>query len=99
MTDDKLKEITRSMTYSFPQLGDNILKKATLVMICKNSGCTRPLVVTGNTPRSTILSCPKHGKRKYNQRDWLDITGSTMVEFRKVGISEFSKVGINAKES
>lgn len=83
---DPLKEITRSMTYTVPQLGDHILKHAKLVMICKNKGCAKPLTVTGITKHKVVYSCPEHGKRNYAQFDWLDITGSTMLEFRKVGL-------------
>jgi hypothetical protein len=85
MTEDKLEAITRSMTYSVPQLGDNVLKHATLVMVCKNKGCYKPVTVTDLLPNRVIYSCPDHGQRKYNQFDWLDITGSTMLQFRKVG--------------
>lgn len=83
---DQLKEITRSMTYKYPQLGDNVLKFAKLVMVCKNKGCYKPVTVTDVTAKQVIYSCPEHGRRKYDQFDWLDITGSTMLEFRKVGL-------------
>lgn len=86
MNEDQLEAITRSMTYTVPQLGDNCLKNAKLVMICKNKGCYKPVVVTDITPNRVIYSCPEHGPRKYNQFEWLDITGSTMIEFRKVGL-------------
>ena len=86
MSRDQLKEITESMTYTTPQLGDNVLKHAKLVMVCKNKGCHKPITVTEITELRVIYSCPEHGPRKYDQFDWMDITGSTMLEFRKVGL-------------
>lgn len=84
---DPLKEITRSMTYTVPQLGDNVLKHAKLVRICKNRGCARPVFVSEiyEDARGVRYTCPEHGIRNRQQMDWMDITGSTMIEFRKVG--------------
>jgi len=88
MNDDPLKQITRSMTYTTPKLGDNILKFAKLIRICGNTGCARPIYVTeiDNITGRIKYTCPDHGDRKSNQMDWMDITGSTMLEFRKVGL-------------
>ena len=88
MNRDQLKEITRFMTYTVPQLGDNVLKYAKLVRICKNVGCAKHVCVTDidNKTGRTKYSCPVHGDRKFGQMDWMDITGSTMLEFRKVGL-------------
>ena len=85
---DPLKEITQSMTYTIPQLGDNVLRNAKLLRICKNRGCARPVFVSKIHIRTgrTEYSCPEHGKRNRQQMDWLDVTGSTMIEFRKVGL-------------
>jgi hypothetical protein len=87
---DPLKEITRSMTYTIPQLGDNVLKHAKLARICKNIGCAKLVFVSQVYVRSGRVdySCPKHGLRNFGQMDWMDITGSTMIEFRKVGLHE-----------
>lgn len=85
---DPLKEITKSMTYTIPQIGDNVLKHAKLIRICKNVGCAKPVYVTEvayGTGRTTY-HCPNHGKRTLHQMSWMDITGSTMIEFRKVGL-------------
>ena len=74
------------MNVKYPEKGDNILKKATLVMVCKNKGCTRVLTIEDTTKKGIVVYCPEHGKRKFDQRDWLDITGSTMLEFKQVGL-------------
>ena len=42
--EDPLKNITRSMTYTIPQLGDNVIKNAKLIRICKNVGCAKPVL-------------------------------------------------------
>lgn len=88
LSKDPLKAITQSMTYTIPQLGDNVLKFAKLVRICKNVGCTKPVFVSQVYVRSGKVeySCPEHGLRNRQQMDWMDITGSTMLEFRKVGL-------------
>lgn len=85
---DPLEEITHSMTCTIPQLGDNVLKHAKLLRICKNVGCAKPVFVSQVYVRSgkNDYSCPVHGKRNRAQLDWMDITGSTMIEFRKVGL-------------
>lgn len=87
---DPLKEITHSMTYTVPQLGDNVLKHAKLIRICKNVGCAKPVFVSQVCVRTgrTEYTCPVHGRRNFGQLDWMDITGSTMIEFRKVGLHE-----------
>jgi hypothetical protein len=85
---DPLKEITESMRYTIPQLGDNVLKHAKLVRVCKTKGCYRPVFVSYIDPKTGRIdySCKKHGKRNRQQMDWLDATGSTMIEFRRVGL-------------
>ncbi len=85
---DPLERITKSMTYRVPQLGDNALRTAILIRICKNIGCAEKVLVSKIYVRSGRVeySCPKHGKRNRAQMDWMDITGSTMLEFRKVGL-------------
>ena len=85
---DQIKEITRSMTYTIPQLGDNVIKRARLIRICKNVGCAKPVFVSKVYTRSGRVdySCPEHGKRNRAQMKWMDITGSTMLEFRQVGL-------------
>ncbi len=85
---DPLEKITASMTYTIPQLGDNVIKNAKLMRICKTRGCARPVFISQVYVRTGRLeySCPKHGKRNRIQMDWMDITGSTMLEFRKVGL-------------
>ena len=88
MSNEPLKDITRSMTYTIPQVGDNVLKHAKLIRICKNIGCAKPVYVTVvefGTGKATY-HCPVHGKRNWSQMTWMDITGSTMIEFRKVGL-------------
>ena len=88
MTEDKMKSITRSMTYTIPQVGDNVLKHAKLARFCKNIGCGKLVyiaVVEFGTGKATY-HCPDHGKRNLHQMKWMDITGSTMIEFRKVGL-------------
>ncbi len=87
---DPLERISRSMTYRVPQLGDNVIKQARLIRICKNLGCARPVVVSEVYVRSGRVeySCPTHGVRNRAQMDWMDVTGSTMLEFRKVGLHE-----------
>ena len=85
---DPLKNITRSMTHSIPQLGDNVLRNAKLIRICKNVGCAKPVYVTEINNRTGRIkyTCPVHGLRNFAQMEWMDITGSTMIEFRKVGL-------------
>ena len=85
---DSLKEITHSMTYTIPQLGDNVIKRARLIRICKNRGCAKPVFVSQIYVRSGRVeyTCPEHGKRNRANMDWMDVTGSTMLEFRKVGL-------------
>lgn len=85
---DPLEEITRSMTYTIPQLGDNVLRQAKLIRICKNVGCAKPVFVSQVYVKSGRVdySCPDHGKRNRRQMKWMDVTGSTMLEFRKVGL-------------
>ena len=88
MSHEPLKDITRSMTYTIPQVGDNVLKHAKLIRTCKNVGCGRPVYVTVvafGTGKATY-HCPEHGIRNRSQMFWMDITGSTMLEFRKVGL-------------
>ena len=87
---DPLERITASMTYRIPQLGDNVIKSARLIRICKTQGCAKPVFVSRIYVRSGRIdySCPVHGKRNRNQMDWMDVTGSTMLEFRKVGLHE-----------
>ena len=86
----KLKKLenTASMTYTIPQLGDNIIKNAKLIRICKNQGCAKPVYVSKVYVQSGRIeyTCQEHGKRNRAQMDWMDITGSTMLEFRKVGL-------------
>ena len=88
MSRDQLKEITRSMTYTVPQLGDNVLRHAKLIRICKNVGCAKPVFVSHIEPDTgrVTWTCPEHGKRNRQQMDETDITGSAMLEFRKVGL-------------
>jgi len=83
---DPLKEITQSMTYTVPELGDNVLRNAKLLRICKNAGCAKPVVVSKIDVETGRVeySCPEHGRRNRQQMRWSDVTGSTMVEFRKV---------------
>ena len=85
---DPLQEITKSMTYTIPQLGDNIIKNAKLIRICKTRGCAKPVYVSKVYVRSGRIDyhCPEHGKRNRSQMDWMDVTGSTMLVFRKVGL-------------
>lgn len=85
---DPLEVITASMTYTVPQLGDNIIKNAKLIRICKTRGCAKPVFISKVYNRSGRIeySCPEHGKRNFAQMDWMDITGSTMLVFRKVGL-------------
>jgi hypothetical protein len=85
---DPLKEITRSMTYTIPELGDNVIKNAKLIRICKTRGCAKPVFISKVYVRSGRVeyTCPEHGKRNRAQMDWMDITGSTMLVFRKVGL-------------
>lgn len=85
--EDPLEEITKSMSYTVPKLGDNVLKFGKMVRVCKTKGCYIPLFVSEICKNGAIrYSCPKHGLRNRQQMDWLDITGSTMIEFRKVGL-------------
>ena len=88
MSGDHTEEINRSMTYTIPQLGDNVLRNAKLIRICKNRGCAKPVFVSQVYVRSGKVdyTCPVHGLRNRQQLDWMDITGSTMLEFRKVGL-------------
>ena len=88
MSGDHTEEINRSMTYTIPQLGDNVLRNAKLLRICKNVGCAKPVFVSQIYVRSGKVdyTCPVHGLRNRQQLDWMDITGSTMIEFRKVGL-------------
>jgi len=83
---DPLERITASMTYTVPKLGDNVIKSAVMIRICKNRGCARPVFVSHIYSKSGRVeySCPEHGKRNRATMDWMDITGSTMLEFRKV---------------
>ena len=85
---DPLQAITASMTYTVPQLGDNIIKNAKLIRICKTRGCAKPVFVSQVYEETGRIdyTCPDHGKRNIAQMDWMDITGSTMLEFRKAGI-------------
>ena len=85
---DQLEEITKSMTYTTPKLGDNIIKHAKLARICKNVGCAELVYVTDINDKTGRIkySCPVHGERKFSQMEWMDITGSTMLVFRKVGL-------------
>lgn len=85
---DSLEEITQSMTYTSPQLGDNVIKRARLIRICKTRGCAKAVFISLVNARTGRVeySCPEHGKRNRAQLDWLDVTGSTMLEFRKVGL-------------
>jgi len=83
---DKLEEITRSMDYSVPKLGDNVFKVGKLVRVCSTRGCYEPVFVSKICENGAVeYHCLKHGKRNRQQMDWLDITGSTMIQFRKVG--------------
>jgi len=88
--EDPLEEITKSMSctsmsYTVPNLGDNVLRFAKMVRVCKTKGCYIPLFVSEICKNGAIrYSCPKHGLRNRQQMDWLDITGSTMIEFKKV---------------
>jgi hypothetical protein len=85
---DPLEEITKSMTYTIPQIDDNVIKNAKLIRICKTRGCAKPVFVSKVYARSGRIDycCPDHGKRNFAQMDWMDITGSTMIVFRKVGL-------------
>lgn len=85
---EPLEDITKSMTYTVPQLGDNVIKNAKLIRICKTRGCAKPVYVQQIYARSGRVDyeCPEHGKRNRAQMDWMDITGSTMLVFRKVGL-------------
>ena len=85
---DPLERITASMTYTVPQLGDNIIKNAKLIRICKTRGCAQPVFVSQVYEKTGRIdyTCPEHGKRNVAQMDWMDVTGSTMLEFRKVGL-------------
>ena len=88
MSGEHTKQINRSMTYTIPQLGDNVLRNAKLIRICKNVGCAKPVFVSQVNARTGKVeyTCPVHGIRNRQQMDWMDITGSTMIEFRKVGL-------------
>ena len=85
---DPLERITKSMTYRVPQLGDNVIKTARLIRICTNRGCAKPVFISQIYVRTGRIdyTCPDHGKRNRANMDWMDITGSTMLEFRKVGL-------------
>lgn len=85
---DPLERITKSMTYRVPQLGDNVIKSARLIRICKNRGCAKPVFVFKIYVRSGRIeyACPEHGRRNRANMDWMDVTGSTMLEFRQVGL-------------
>ena len=85
---DPFERITASMTYRVPELGDNVIRSARLIRICKNRGCAKPVFISKIYVRSGRVeySCPDHGRRNRANLDWLDITGSTMLEFRKVGL-------------
>ena len=90
MNEDQTEDINRSMTYTIPQLGDNVLRNAKLLRICKTIGCAKPVFVSQVYVKSGRVdySCPVHGLRNRQQMKWSDITGSTMVEFRKVGFHD-----------
>ena len=85
--EDPLEEITKSMTYTVPKLGDNVLKFGKMVRVCSTRGCYEKVFVSEICKNGSVrYTCPKHGLRNRQQMDWLDITGSTMIEFRKVGL-------------
>jgi len=85
--EDHLKEITRSMTYTTPKLGDNVVKFGKMVRVCTTRSCYEPVFVSEIFENGGVrYTCSKHGIRNRSQMDWLDITGSTMIEFRKVGL-------------
>lgn len=75
------------MTYTTPKIGDNVIKHGKFVRVCSTRGCYEPVFVSdickNGVPKYT---CSKHGVRNRQQMDWLDVTGSTMFEFRKVGL-------------
>jgi len=64
-----LKQITKSMTYTIPQLGDNVLRNAKLLRVCKNVGCAKPVFVSQVNARSGEVdyTCPDHGLRNRQQ--------------------------------
>ena len=83
---DPLEEITKSMDYSIPKLGDNVFKLGKLVRVCSTRGCYEPVTVTKIFDNGSVeYSCVKHGRRNRQQMMWVDITGSTMIQFRKIG--------------
>ena len=67
-----------------PQIGDNVFKVGKLARVCSNKGCYELVYVSKIFENGAVeYHCPKHGKRNRQQMDWLDITGSTMIQFRK----------------
>ena len=74
--------------WKYPQLGQNVVKFVKMVRVCKNIGCYEKVhvaEVNEETGEPTYF-CPVHGKRTRNQMTWNDITGASMIEFRKVGL-------------
>ena len=83
---DPLENITRSMDYATPKLGDNVFKVGKLVRVCSTKGCYEPVTVTKIFDNGALeYSCPIHGKRNRQQMLFMDITGSTMIQFKKIG--------------
>lgn len=76
---------SRRYQYTTPTLGDNVFKVGKLVRVCSNRGCYEPVFVSmicsNGAPE---YSCPKHGKRNRQQMKFMDITGSTMIQFKKI---------------
>jgi len=84
---DKLQEISKSMDYTPPEIGDNCFKIGKLVRVCSNVGCYEPVYVASICENGAVVyHCPTHGKRKRSQMKFMDITGSTMLRFGKVGL-------------
>ena len=68
-----------------PEIGDNVFKVGKFVRVCSNRGCYEPVIVSRIFDNGSVeYSCPIHGKRNRQQMVFMDITGSTMIQFRKV---------------
>ena len=85
-TNDPLENITKAMDYSVPRVGDNVFKIGKLVRVCSTKGCYEPVFVSKVCDNGSVeYHCVKHGKRNRQQMLFMDITGSTMIQFRKIG--------------
>lgn len=88
-----VEESTKPFEYTVPQLGDNVVRTGKFVRVCTTrlqdrTKCLKPVHVSKICSRSGRVeySCSLHGNRNRSNMDWLDVTGSTMIEFRKVGL-------------